>query len=162
MRESFLLFEELWESFAILVEGFPDIKLSPRFLNFPYFLTVYVQWYMNWGYKRCRGDRDVLCLHTSAYISGLMWYCSGIWSPHLCGRTHLHVSTNVYCTLYIVHIYFDETDLNNQKSTGKSISVYGFQKSQEKIRKPKVSRLLPNVCDFQKENHILGYGFKNL
>jgi hypothetical protein len=30
----------------------------------------------------------------------------------------------------------------------------------------KVLRLLPNVCDFQKENHLwvypIGYGFKNL
>jgi hypothetical protein len=26
----------------------------------------------------------------------------------------------------------------------------------------KVSRLLPNVCDFQKGNHTLGYEFKNL
>jgi hypothetical protein len=31
---------------------------------------------------------------------------------------------------------------------------------QEKIREPKVSRLFPNVCDFQKENQTLGYGFK--
>jgi hypothetical protein len=32
----------------------------------------------------------------------------------------------------------------------------------KKIRKPKVSRLLPNVCDLQKENYTQGYGFKNL
>ncbi len=32
----------------------------------------------------------------------------------------------------------------------------------KKIQEPKVSRLLPNVCDFQKENHTLGYGFKTL
>jgi hypothetical protein len=32
----------------------------------------------------------------------------------------------------------------------------------KEIRKPKVSRLLPDVCDFRKENHTLGYGFKNL
>jgi hypothetical protein len=32
----------------------------------------------------------------------------------------------------------------------------------KKIREPKVLRLLPNVCGFQKENHTLGYGFKNL
>jgi hypothetical protein len=30
----------------------------------------------------------------------------------------------------------------------------------KKNRKPKVSRLLPKVCDLQKENHTLGYGFK--
>jgi hypothetical protein len=38
----------------------------------------------------------------------------------------------------------------------------GFKKFKEKIREPKVSGLLSNVCDFQKENHTLGYGFKNL
>jgi hypothetical protein len=32
----------------------------------------------------------------------------------------------------------------------------------KQIRGPKVSRLLPDVCDFQKENHTPGYGFKNL
>jgi hypothetical protein len=32
----------------------------------------------------------------------------------------------------------------------------------KKIREPKVSRLLPTVCDFQNENHTLGYGLKNL
>ncbi len=54
---------------------------------------------------------------------------------------------------------------NNQESIGKSIPTYGFLKSKKKIRKPKVWRFLPNVCDFQKENqenHTLGYGFKNL
>jgi hypothetical protein len=37
-----------------------------------------------------------------------------------------------------------------------------FKNLEEKICEPKVSRLLSNVCDFQKENHTLGYGFKNL
>jgi hypothetical protein len=37
-----------------------------------------------------------------------------------------------------------------------------FKKSQGKNPQPKVLRLLPNVCDFQKENHTLGDGFKNL
>jgi hypothetical protein len=32
----------------------------------------------------------------------------------------------------------------------------------KKIHEPKVSILLPNVCDFQKENHTLEYEFKNL
>jgi hypothetical protein len=32
----------------------------------------------------------------------------------------------------------------------------------KKIREPKASRVFPNVCDFQKENHTLVYGFKNL
>jgi hypothetical protein len=30
---------------------------------------------------------------------------------------------------------------------------------EKKIHVPKVLRLFPNVCDLQKENHILGYGF---
>ncbi len=37
-----------------------------------------------------------------------------------------------------------------------------FKQLKSKIREPKVSRLLPNVCDFYKENQILGYGIKNL
>ncbi len=36
------------------------------------------------------------------------------------------------------------------------------QKNDEKICEQKVSRLLPNVFDFPKENHTQGYGFKNL
>jgi hypothetical protein len=32
----------------------------------------------------------------------------------------------------------------------------------KKIRESKVSRLLPNICDFQKVNHAQGYRFKNL
>jgi hypothetical protein len=35
-----------------------------------------------------------------------------------------------------------------------------FENLKKKIREPKVSRLLPNVCDFQKENHTLGYDLK--
>jgi hypothetical protein len=37
-----------------------------------------------------------------------------------------------------------------------------FKNLKKTIREPEISRLLPNVCDFQKENHTLGYGFKNL
>jgi hypothetical protein len=32
----------------------------------------------------------------------------------------------------------------------------------KKICESKVSRLLPNVFDFLKENHTLGHGFKNI
>jgi hypothetical protein len=49
---------------------------------------------------------------------------------------------------------------NNQKPIGKSILAYEFKK--KKNYKPKVLRLLPSVWDIQKENHTLGYGFKNL
>jgi hypothetical protein len=37
-----------------------------------------------------------------------------------------------------------------------------FKNLKKKIRGPKVSTLLPNVCDLQKENHTLGYGLENL
>jgi hypothetical protein len=40
---------------------------------------------------------------------------------------------------------------NNQKSIGKSIQPMD---SRKKICEPKVSRFLPDVCDFQKENPI--------
>jgi hypothetical protein len=32
----------------------------------------------------------------------------------------------------------------------------------KKILEANASRPLPNVCDFQKENFTVGYGFKNL
>jgi hypothetical protein len=51
---------------------------------------------------------------------------------------------------------------NSPNSLGKSIPAYGFKKSQEKIHNPKVSRLLPNICDLHKKIGRLGYGFKNL
>jgi hypothetical protein len=35
-----------------------------------------------------------------------------------------------------------------------------FKNLEKKICKPKVSRLLQNVCNFQKENHTLWYGLK--
>jgi hypothetical protein len=41
---------------------------------------------------------------------------------------------------------------NNQKSIVKSIPAYGFLKSKKNQTKQKVSRLLSNVCDFQKES----------
>jgi hypothetical protein len=36
-----------------------------------------------------------------------------------------------------------------------------FKNIKKKNLNPDVSRLLPKVCDFQIENHTLGYGFKN-
>jgi hypothetical protein len=56
----------------------------------------------------------------------------------------------------------DETDSKQPKSIGKFIPAYGFLKSQEKNPRTKSLRLLLNVCYFQKENHALGYGFKNI
>jgi hypothetical protein len=44
-------------------------------------------------------------------------------------------------------------------------SLWILKIPRKKIHEPIVSRLLPNVCDFQKENqenHTLVYGFKNL
>jgi hypothetical protein len=37
-----------------------------------------------------------------------------------------------------------------------------FKNRKKKIREPKVSRLLPNVCDFQKEKQTLVYELENL
>jgi hypothetical protein len=53
---------------------------------------------------------------------------------------------------------------NQKKSKGKSVRYQhmDLKNLKKKMLEPKVSRLLPNVCDFQKENHTLGYGFKNL
>ncbi len=107
--------------FCHIRRGFSSNLTVPSIpLNFPYFLTVYAHWYMNRRYKRCRGDRDVLCLHTSPYISGLMWYCPGIWSPHLCGRTHLHVC------MYIVHLYEKQTRLSHTLREYGSIRDYVY------------------------------------
>jgi hypothetical protein len=41
-------------------------------------------------------------------------------------------------------------------------SLWILKSSRKKNREQKVLRLLPNVCDFQTENHTLKYGFKNL
>ncbi len=49
----------------------------------------------------------------------------------------------------------DETHPNHQKSKGNSIQLMDYKSHKKKIREPKVSRLLPNVCDFLKENHTL-------
>jgi hypothetical protein len=51
---------------------------------------------------------------------------------------------------------------NNRKSAGKSIPAYGFKNLKKKIYQPKLLRLLPNDCDFQKENHTMGYGSKSI
>jgi hypothetical protein len=37
-----------------------------------------------------------------------------------------------------------------------------FKNLKKKNRKPNVSRLLPNLCDYHKKIHNLEYGFKNL
>ncbi len=37
-----------------------------------------------------------------------------------------------------------------------------FKNLKKKIREPKVSRLLPNLCDLLRKIHRLGYRFKNL
>jgi hypothetical protein len=44
---------------------------------------------------------------------------------------------------------------NNQKNPYEQpFQPVDFKNLQKKIREPKVLRRLPNVCDFQKENHI--------
>ncbi len=42
----------------------------------------------------------------------------------------------------------EETHPTHQKSKGKSIQLMDYKSLKKKIREPKVSRLLPNVCDF--------------
>jgi hypothetical protein len=37
-----------------------------------------------------------------------------------------------------------------------------FKNLKKRLRATKVSRLLANVCDFQKENYTPGCGYKNL
>jgi hypothetical protein len=51
---------------------------------------------------------------------------------------------------------------NNQKYMKIHTSLWILKILRKKIRELKASTLLPNVCDFQKEIHTLGYGFKNL
>jgi hypothetical protein len=51
---------------------------------------------------------------------------------------------------------------NNQKYIGNPYQPMDIKNLKKKIREPKVSRLFPNVCDFQNENHTLGYRLKNL
>jgi hypothetical protein len=55
---------------------------------------------------------------------------------------------------------------NNQNPKGNTYQPMDINISRRKIIcEPNISRLLPKVCDFQKENHTLGYGFtifKNL
>jgi hypothetical protein len=70
-----------------------------------------------------------------------------------------------YKTVFVkfkISNYFKQNIDETHSKQPKFIPTYGFLKSQEKNREPKVSRLLPNVCDFQKENYTQGYGFKNL
>ncbi len=57
----------------------------------------------------------------------------------------------------------DETPPKQQKIHRKiHTSLWILKISRKKILEQKVWKRLPNVCDFQKENHTLGYGFKNL
>jgi hypothetical protein len=48
---------------------------------------------------------------------------------------------------------------DNQKLIGKSIQASGVLKIS---RKKSAKRQMPNVCDFQIENHTLGHGLKNI
>ncbi len=59
-------------------------------------------------------------------------------------------------------IVFGETHSNQLKLHRKIHTILWILKISRKNPRTKVSRLLLNVCDFQKENHTLGYGFKNL
>jgi hypothetical protein len=56
----------------------------------------------------------------------------------------------------------DETHSKQPKIHRKTHTSLWILKITRKKFANQVLRLLPNVCDFQKENHTLGYGFKNL
>ncbi len=55
----------------------------------------------------------------------------------------------------------DETHSKQPKIYRKiHTSLWVSKNLKKKIHEPEVSRLLPNVCDFQKENRTVRYGFK--
>jgi hypothetical protein len=56
----------------------------------------------------------------------------------------------------------DETHSKQPKIRRKIHTSIWILKIYRKTSTKQVSRLSPKVCDFQKENHTLGYGFKNL
>ena len=56
----------------------------------------------------------------------------------------------------------DETHSKQPKIYENPHQPMDFKNLKKKIRELRVSTLLPNVCDFQKENHTLGNDFKNL
>ncbi len=72
----------------------------------------------------------------------------------------------------LLKVVFDKTDLvkftvsnnlkqwNTFKTTKNPYQPLNFKNLKKKIGEPKVSRLLPNVCYFQKESNTLSYGFK--
>jgi hypothetical protein len=50
---------------------------------------------------------------------------------------------------------------NNQKSKGKSIPPMDFKNLKKRFVNQRLVTFA-NICDFQKENHTLGYVFQNL
>ncbi len=72
------------------------------------------------------------------------------------------IHTLLVALFFISFLYILMKQIQTTKIHRKSIPAYGFKKSQAKNLQPKVWVLLASVCDFQKENHTLGYGFKNL
>jgi hypothetical protein len=83
--------------------------------------------------------------------------------------------TPYYATKMILNVVFEKTafvtfvisnyfkqNINETHSELPTIHTrpWIFKNLSKKISEPKVSRLLPNICDFL--NHTLGYGFKNL
>ncbi len=72
-------------------------------------------------------------------------------------------------TKLLPKVTFDETPFvkleisyNFKQNIDKTHSTQpmDFKNLKKKISEPR-PRLLPNVCDFHKENHTLGYGLKN-
>ncbi len=72
---------------------------------------------------------------------------------------------NSICKFKIINKFkqnIDETHSKQPKIYENPHQPMDFKNLKKKNRELKVSTLLPNVCDFQKEIHTLGYGFKNL
>jgi hypothetical protein len=62
----------------------------------------------------------------------------------------------------ICNNFKQKIDETHSKQPKIHTSLWILKISRKKNRKPKVSRLLPYVCDFQSKNYTLGYGFENL
>jgi hypothetical protein len=63
-------------------------------------------------------------------------------------------------SLLVFVIYFDETDSKQPKIPMKiHTSLWILKISRKNSKEPRVSRLLPNVRDFQEEIDTLGNGF---
>jgi hypothetical protein len=83
----------------------------------------------------------------------------------ICGPISLLSNSTFKPTCFLVTVFLSTSPLfqkwsNATEHTRDGSHRYNFAESLETFSAD--SRLLPNVCDIQKENHTLGYGFNNL